>query len=370
MGNKTFSAKRVWTSKGWKHNAKVTVKDGIITEISEGQGECDIPILIPGMVELHAHGSLAYNSAEPSEEKNEEWLKRLAMHGVTAILPTLSSHPAEEICRAVEFYSGVMNSPVKGGARVLGVHLEGPFLNFEKKGGINPDYIREPSIEHYKELIGDHPEAVKQITVAPELFGADELITYLKEQGVKVNAGHTNATAEEMRHGIELGVDGVTHFFNAARPISHRDPGLLTEALLTDGVFLEMVSDLVHLAPEIIKLMVKCAGARRISIVTDAVTYSGMPDGHYERCVVVDGSPRLENGTLTGGRYLTDGCVKALIGIGLDPYDVIQMASNTPARRLGVEDIGDIAPSMRADLVAMDENYNILFTAIDGELTE
>ena len=116
MGNKTFSAKRVWTSKGWKHNAKVTVKDGIITEISEGQGECDIPILIPGMVELHAHGSLAYNSSEPSEEKNEEWLKRLARHGVTAILPTLSSHPAEEICRAVEFYSGVMNSPVKGGA--------------------------------------------------------------------------------------------------------------------------------------------------------------------------------------------------------------------------------------------------------------
>ena len=131
-----------------------------------------------------------------------------------------------------------------------------------------------------------------------------------------------------------------------------------------------MVSDLVHLAPEIIKLMVKCAGASRISIVTDAVTYTGMPDGRYERCVVVDGSPRLENGTLTGGRYLTDGCVKALVGIGLDPYDVIQMATNTPARRLGIENIGDIATSMRADLVAMDENYNILFTVIGGELAK
>lgn len=364
-----ISAKKIWTSGGWINNAAVHIKNGRIYRIDEGidESECSVPLLIPGMIELHVHGSFGYNSASPDEKKNEEWLRRLAKHGVTGVLPTLSSHPAEEICNAVAFYDGVRKNAISGGAKVFGVHLEGPFVNMEKKGGINPLYIRTPSVEHFCELVGEHIDAVKVITVAPELDNADDLIKYLKNHGVRVNAGHSNATAEEMRRAISCGLDGVTHFFNATRPIAHRDPGLLTAALLDDSVFCEMVSDMVHLAPEIVCLLVRAAGASRVAVITDAVTWTGLPDGKYGDRVVINGSPQLENGTLSGGRYLMDDCARALIDIGIDPFDVFRMTSNTPAKRIGMTDVGDIVPSYSADLVAMDEKYNPLFTVVDGK---
>ena len=366
----SISAKRVWTSGGWLENAKVTISDGKIEKIESGipESTCDVSVLIPGMIELHAHGSLGYNSAIPSEEENRAWLRRLASHGTTGVLPTLSSNPADVICGAVDFYSKIKKAPIAGGAKVLGVHLEGPFLNPEKRGGINPLYLRLPTVEHFCELVGENRDTVKLITVAPELCGACELIDHLTECGISVNAGHTNATAEEMRRAIGHGLNGVTHFFNAARPITHRDPGLLTAALLDDGVYLEMVSDLVHLAPEIIHLMVKAAGAKRIAAITDAVKLTGLPDGEYDNdCIVKDGSPRKSNGTLTGGRYLMDGCARALIGIGVDPWDVFCMTSYTPAARIGAKGVGDIAIGYSADLVAMDDSYQIIYTVIDGE---
>ncbi|MBR2848331.1 MAG: N-acetylglucosamine-6-phosphate deacetylase [Clostridia bacterium] len=363
-------AKQVWTSSGWLHNARVYIEDGIIDHISanEDTNTYDVSVLIPGMIELHAHGSLGYNAALPNKEENEQWLKRLALHGVTGILPTLSSSPPEKVRDAVAFYDEIVKNPVDNGARVLGVHLEGPFLNFEKRGGINGQYITLPSLEHFEKLTGDRASAVKQITLAPELEGALELIRYLKENNVHVNAGHSNATAEEMRTAIKAGLDGVTHFFNATRPINHRDPGLLTEAIINDGVFSEIVCDLVHLAPEIIRLLVKAVGPRRLSVITDAVTLTGMPDGRYDDRIVKDGSPRLENGTLTGGRYLMDDCARALISIGIDPWDVFCMTSNTPARRISEKTLGDIAPSFKADLVGMDTDYRIRFTMIDGSI--
>lgn len=364
-----IAAKRLWTSSGWLYNACVYVQNGIIDRIEQNlpEEECTVPLLVPGMIELHVHGSLGYNAASPNEEENTVWLERLATHGVTGVLPTLSSSPPEKIREAIAFYGDMMQAPVPSGAKVLGVHLEGPFLNLKKKGGINGQYILSPSIEHYQRLLGEHANAVKLITVAPELEHAAELIRYCKQNGVCVNAGHSDASAEEMRQAIACGLDGVTHFFNAAKPITHRDPGFLTEALLNESVFCEMVSDLCHLAPEILRLLVKTAGAKRLAVVTDAVPLTGMPDGRYGDRVVIDGSPRLENGTLTGGRYLMDACVRALIEIGISPWDVFCMASNTPARRIGLQDVGDIAPSYRADLVAMDEDYRVLFTLIDGK---
>ena len=369
---RSVSAKKVWTANGWLSHAGVLIEDGIITGVTEGvaENDCDVPVLIPGMIEVHVHGSMGYNASTPNKEENAAWLRRLAAHGVTGVVPTLSSSPAEKIRHAVAFYDEVVQHPIENGARVLGVHLEGPFLCPEKKGGINPLYLRAPSIEHYRELTGDHGGAVRLVTLAPELEHAADLISYLKEAGVCVSAGHSNATAEQMRAAVACGLDGVTHFFNAARPITHRDPGFLTAALLDDGVFCEMVSDLVHLAPEILQLLVKVAGPARLVAVTDAVTLTGMPDGHYGDRVVVDGSPRLENGTLTGGRYLMDGCARALIDVGIDPFDVFYMTSHTPAKRLGYSTLGDIAPAHSADLVAMDEDYRVLFTVIGGKTIE
>ena len=362
-------AKKVWTSRGWINHARVDIDNGVIVRVVEdaSEGKVCVPVLIPGMIELHVHGSLGYNASFGDACENAVWLRRLASHGVTGVLPTLSSSPAQKICRAVAFYDDVRRQPIANAARVFGVHLEGPFLNAEKKGGIDGRYLHAPSVAHFQSLCGAHEEAVKLITVAPELEGSQELIRYLRDRGICVNAGHSNATAEQMREAIACGLDGVTHFFNAARPMTHRDPGFLTAALLNPNVYCEMVSDLVHVAPEVLCLLVRTAGPRRMAVVTDAVTLTGMPDGRYGDRVVVEGSPRLENGTLTGGRYLMDDCARALIGIGLDPWDVFCMTSHTPSRRIGLTNVGDIAQGLDADLVAMDEQYQVLFTMIGGE---
>lgn len=362
-------AKRLWTADGWRTNAAVYTENGRIVQVEYALPDDKpyVPILIPGMIELHAHGAVGYRAAEPNEDKNAHWLRSLAAHGVTTVLPTLSSAPAKQIHRAVAFYDRIRQHPLPDAARVAGVHLEGPFLNPEKKGGIDPRYLTLPSVEHYRILSEGHEEALRLVTLAPELTDADALIRHLTQRGVRVNAGHSNATAAEMRSAITCGLDGVTHFFNAAKPITHRDPGFLTAALLDDTVFCEMISDCIHVAPEALALLFKVAGAHRLCIVTDAVPLTGMPDGIYGDRMVVDGCPRLQNGTLCGGRCLMDGCVRALIGIGLDPWDVVCMASHTPARRIGLTDRGDVAEGLLADLAVLDDDYRILYTVIDGK---
>ncbi len=365
----SIAAKRVWTANGWLENARVHIRGSVITKIDRDipADECSAAFLIPGMIELHTHGSLGYDVSAPDSEKNADWLRRLAQHGVTGVLPTTASHAPADLQRAISFYNGIMCRPIESGAKILGVHMEGPFLNKAKKGGMIEEHILAPSVESFRQIVGAYESTVKQITLAPEEDGAIALIRYLKEHGIRVNAGHSNATAEEMRRAIDAGLDGVTHFFNAAHPILHRDPGFLTEALLNDGVFCEAVCDLVHIAPEMIRLLIKCAGAKRMIAVTDSVFETGLPDGVYGDRIVTDGSPRLFDGTLTGGRYLTDDCARALIGIGIDPWNVFCMTSHTPALRLGLTNAGDIAPGYTADLVEMDESYRVLRTVIDGK---
>ena len=193
------------------------------------------------------------------------------------------------------------------------------------------------------------------------------MIRFLRSLGVRTNAGHSNATAAEMRAAIDTGLDGVTHFFNAARPIHHREPGLLVEALLHDEVYCEMISDLVHLAPETVRFLVRFAGVNRVAMITDAVPLTGLADGEYGEIVVTDGSPRKRDGTLTGSRWLHDQDARALMNqAGIDPWDVFYMACHTPARRIGLTDCGDIAPGLRADLVCMSEDYHVLSTFVSG----
>ena len=322
----SIAARRIWTSDGWLANARLWMRDGLIERIERdaSASECTVPLIIPGMIELHTHGSFGYDVCMPERAGCEAWLCRLAARGVTGVLPTTDSESPQELQGALAFYSSAMDNPIPDGAKVLGVHMEGPFLNKSKKGGMKEEYIIPPSIDAFRKITGVYRGAVKQITLAPEMDGALALVRYLRAQGIRVNAGHSDATAEEMRRATEAGLDGVTHFFNAARPIHHREPGLLAEALLHDEVYCEAVCDLVHLAPEILQFLIKCVGARRLCAITDAVRETGLPDGVYGDRVVKDGSPRLFNGTLTGGRYLSDDCACALIEIGVDMINLSQ----------------------------------------------
>lgn len=365
---KTLTAKRIWTDQGWLENAAIDIENGMI--LSVRQGVCapfDYPLIVPGYIELHVHGGQLYSVNDPKREHAEAWLQREAAHGVCAMLASLSTASLEVMRDSVALFSDIMDHPVKGGARVLGVHLEGPFINPVRKGGMDPNYIIPPSVENFRKIAGEKEHAIKLVSLAPEMPGADELIAYLVRRCIKVNAGHTDASAAQMFHAISLGLDGVTHFFNAARPIHHREPGVLTAALITPSVYCEMIGDLAHLAPETIKLLVQTAGSSRVCVITDAVPLTGAEDGTYGHIRVTNGNPRMFDGTLSGGRYLMDRIVQELIGIGLSPYQVLQMASNTPAKRLGITNMGNIAPCYRAMLTVLDEQYNVIATVIDGE---
>lgn len=364
----SISAKRVWTSKGWVHNARVYVQDGVIHHISQDAGEdCDVPVLIPGMIDLHVHGFNGFDVNITNHKQAAAWLELEAAHGVTALLATVSSAPMGDIRASVGLFDELTEKPVESGSKVLGVHLEGPFISIKRKGGMNEETICPPSIENYKKMTDGHEKAIKLISLAPEIEGAAELICYLRDRNVCINAGHSDATAAEMQRAVSLGVDGVTHFFNAARPIHHRDPGMLTAALLDKDVYCEMISDMEHLAPEIIHLLIQTAGAHRIAVITDSISFTGMPDGEYGETVVIHGAPKKrKDGTPNGGCCLMDDCVRKLISIGVDPWDVFCMTSYTPARRIRMNRLGDIAPLHMADMVAMDETYHVLFTVVNG----
>lgn len=366
---KSILAKRVWTSGGWVENARVHIDGSVISRITQdATGEPDVPVLIPGMIDLHIHGCMGYNCATHLEaEKAEQWLHDLAQHGVTGVLPGLSTGPVDRMREGMDFFAHYYENPVAGCARVHGIHLEGPFCNPVKKGGMNEKYMIAPTVENYEAIVGDKGYAVRLLALAPELPGAVDLIRWLVKRNVPVNACHSNATCEEMNTAIEAGLTGVTHFFNAARPIAHRDPGLLVAAMIVPHVFCELVGDQVHVRPEVIRMLVQAMGPRRIALITDCGELTGLPDGRYGDLVVVDGSPRKLDGTLTGSCKLMDRMVRDLIAAGLDPWDVFCMACNTPARRIGLTTHGDIAPRYTADLVAMTDDYQVLFPVIDGE---
>ena len=366
---KTISAKRVWTSNGWVENARVHMEGPIIRKITQDLvGEADVPVLIPGMIDLHIHGCIGYNCMSHMEaEKAESWLHSLAVHGVTGVLPGLSTAPVDSMRKAMDFFTHYYDHPAPACARVHGIHLEGPFCNPVKKGGMNENAMIAPTVENYEAIVGDNGYAVRLLALAPELPGAVDLIRWLTLPNVPISACHSNATCEEMVAAIEAGLTGVTHFFNAARPIGHRDPGLLTAAIIDPRVFCELVGDQVHVRPEVMRMLIQAVGPRRITLITDCGELTGLPDGRYGDLIVVDGSPRKLDGTLTGSCKLMDRVVRDLIQTGFDPWEVFCMACNTPAKRIGLTTHGDIAPQYTADLVAMTDDYQILYTLIDGE---
>lgn len=365
----SISAKRVWTSKGWLENARVILNDGRIERIVKNAEEnCDVPMLVPGMTELHVHGSLGYSVQNLDDDGTSAWLRRLAKHGVTSVLPSPSTAPIDVMHASVERFARIMENPIKDGAEVLGIHLEGPFVSEIKKGAMDVRHMLAPTIENYQSLVYGCEKAIKLITLAPELPGALELIRYLRRQNVWVNAGHSNATFDEMNLAISQGVNGVTHFFNASRAIHHREPGMLVAAMLSPDVYCELIGDLVHVHAGILRLMMQTIGARRVALITDAVRLTGEPDGRYENIIVTNGSPKKLDGTLSGGCKMMDEIVRGLIAdIGLDPWDVFCAACNTPVRRIGVLGLGDIAPLYKANLVAFDDSYHVMLVVIDGE---
>lgn len=371
-------AKKALVEGKWLQDCVVTVEDGVIVSIQPGnQGDVSVPILTPGLFDKHHHGGVGFDATSPDKALCEVWLKMLLSHGVTNILYTLGTGPIEKTRKAIEFAAWIMAEQAEGrlpGARVMGVHLEGPFINPIRKGAMNDAYILPPTMENYLALVGEHGDIIRAITMAPEMPGAFELAEQLTALGVKIQAGHTDATYACMEEAVKHGFAGLTHTFNAMPGINHRAPGPVAFGMLNKDICLEAICDFVHLDWPAIAMLWQARGPEGIAMISDSVTTAGLPDGEYvggNHYVRVEGGRNFtRSGGIAGSWCQMDTGVTNLAYAGLPLEEIIQAASMTPAAYVRMTDkLGSIAPGKMACLAAWDEDIRCLW-GFDGKHIE
>jgi N-acetylglucosamine-6-phosphate deacetylase len=341
----------------------VEVVDGVVARyaIPSGNGR---GIAAPGLVDLQVNGFAGVDLVGADAEGYRRAGEALLETGVTAYLPTFISAPEEELL------AGLGSVPLDPeGPRILGVHLEGPFLAKTRLGIHSPDARRDPDVALLERLLAGGP--VRLMTLAPELPGADELIDLLLLRGITVSCGHTDATAEQATAAFDRGAHSVTHLFNAMRPFRHRDPGLAGAALARDDVVVQIILDGVHLAEETARVVWQAAEGR-VALVTDAVAGAAMGgDGTYllggSEVEVRDGVVRGPGGVLAGSTLTMVEAVRNLHGLGVPLRDALAAASAVPATVVGLPTLGRLDVGLPADLVVLDDNLEIDRVFVGGE---
>lgn len=320
-------------------------------------------IAVPGFIDLQVNGFGGVDFLEAGSDGYVRAGDALLETGVTAYVPTFITAPEEQLLQALH------QLPRDGdGPRILGAHLEGPFLSEQRLGVHPPSARRDPDPALLGRLLAGGP--VRLVTLAPELPGALELVGVLHEHGVVVSFGHTDATAAEANRGFDLGVRTVTHLFNAMRPFNHRDPGLAGAALARPDVIVQIIVDGVHLARETVQIAWSSA-AGRVALVTDAMAGAGSRDGAYRLggvpVEVRDGVVRRSDGVLAGSVLTMIEAVRTLHGLGVPLEDTVEAAAGIPARVLDLDDTGRLEPGYRADVVVLDDNLEIQRVLVGGE---
>lgn len=321
----------------------------------------DAPLVAPGLIDLHVHG---YAGCDPYEDL-AGLSKALASVGTTAFLPTLfPDAPARLGKDAQKIWE--RREECAGGARVLGLHLEGPFVNPKRAGGLPADRLHEPSPSALRALFGSSTaegRGIRQLTVAPELSGAEDMIRELSTLGVRTSLGHSVATASDAGRACACGARGATHLFNAMNGVHHRDASLANFALAEDALVCELIGDLVHVGPTAVKLALRARGPHGLALVSDALKGAGQPgaefESHGKRCQVRGGAIYLvgeEPPRLTGAEACQLEAVRRLVKAGVvSAAEALTMASATPARALGLaHELGHLAVGARADLLVLD----------------
>jgi N-acetylglucosamine-6-phosphate deacetylase len=368
----------VATRDGLLSRTDVRIDDGVITHIGVELSSAGARVIeaggllvAPGFIDLHVHGTGGGMCESGDATQIETVSATLARSGVTAFLPTIATLPPDALRAAVRAIAQTAGG--EPGARILGIHLEGPYLNPERAGAQPRHWIRAPSIEEFDALYDLSGGLICLVTVAPEIDGALPFIQAVRARGVTVAAGHSNATAAEMELAITAGATHVTHLFNAMRPLSHREPGILGVALTDDRLSVELICDGHHLSEPAVDIALRCKPAGTVVLVSDAVA-AGRADGEYEifgtRCVVAAGTVRLkEGGQLAGSCLSLD---EALRNVHrwrpeLPLHRLVHMCSWSAARAIGVDgDRGEIVPGRAADLVLLDSALRVVRTLRAG----
>ena len=339
----------------------VAIDDGRITAVGlDGSGR---GIAAPGFIDLQVNGFGGVDFLGADADGFASAGDALLETGVTAYLPTLITSEEPDLVAAIAAVPAASRGP-----RILGVHVEGPFLSPARLGTHRQAARRDPEPALLERLLAAGP--VRLVTLAPELPGALELVDLLHARGITVSLGHTDATAVEAHAAFDRGVRAVTHVFNAMRPLAHRDPGVVGAALVRPEVAVQAIVDGVHLDSDIVRLLWRVA-AGRLSLVTDAIAGAGLGDGTYAlgaiEIVVADDVVRGEDGTLAGSALTMIEAVRNLMAVDAPLEGALEAASRVPASILGLPGLGRLIPGGPADVVVLDDALDVVRTVVGGE---
>jgi N-acetylglucosamine-6-phosphate deacetylase len=338
------------------------------SEIVDGGGR----LLAPGLIDIHVHGGGGFNLMSDDPEQIRGYARWVAARGVTGFLVSTSGSDHVDIVRRLRAVAPAIGA-VEGGARALGVHLEGPYINPVRKGAFPPRWLRAPDAGEYRELFDAVSGHVRQVTLAPELPGAADLIDAVVASGATAAIGHTDATYDEAMRAIDRGCTHVTHVYNAMRPFGHRDPGVLGAVMESPAVTAELIGDGAHVDYAAARLMVRTKGARNIALVTDGMPLAGSPEGagSWEgQAIRVEGGKavRVADNTIIGGVITLDQTLRnAVEHLAAPLHDAAAMASAVPARALRLNDrYGSLEAGCVADFVLLDDALQVVETWAGG----
>jgi N-acetylglucosamine-6-phosphate deacetylase len=363
--------------KGEIQGAAILIRDGEIEAIGS-RADFTLPsgaqeiraedsIAIPGFIDVHIHGAGGRDLMEGSADALGTVTAKLAQFGTTSLLATTVTADADETCRAVEGISGYIatqhetNTPR---AEILGIHFEGPFLSKERRGVHPAEFLQLPSAEFLQRLLQASSGNARILTIAPELIGAIPCIDAARSLGMVVSIGHTDATYEQARAAVAHGAHHATHVYNAMRPFTHRDPGVIGAVLTTPEVTAELIADGIHVDEIAMKILLQAKGADGVVLISDGLSATGMPDGRYTlgglEVTVIGGVCRSAEGRLAGSTLTLDRALRNVVKLGVPFAGAVQMLTLNPAKLLGIEfKKGALRTGADADIVLLNDSLEI-----------
>jgi N-acetylglucosamine-6-phosphate deacetylase len=355
------------------------IEDQKIVEISSNDfrpADSDIVIdaqngwVTPGLIDLHVHGCLGYDTMDAAPEAITAMGTFFASHGVTGFLATTMSMPPEDIQQAIE---NVARYPYPGdGAQCLGVHLEGPYFNPAHRGAQPERFLKDADPAEYKAWLDSG--VVQLVSVAPERPGTLDLMRWGIRKGIEFAVGHSGATYAQVVEAADYGLRQATHTFNGMLGLHHREPGTVGAVLSDDRIFAQLIADGIHVHPAVINILLRAKGIERTILITDAIRATGLTDGVYElgkdKIIVKHGIPRTTEGGLAGSTLTMDVALRNILSFsGLSFQEVLPMATSVPAKAMGWHGKkGVICPGADADLVIFDQDLNVRLTMVSGQL--
>ncbi|MBM7653842.1 N-acetylglucosamine-6-phosphate deacetylase [Neobacillus cucumis] len=377
---------QIYTDGNWIENGYIKIKDHKIVEVGRTENHfleedfevLDIPLqykAVPGFIDVHIHGANGSDTMDATKEALETIAQALPGEGTTSFLATTITQGEKQIERAlVNAGEYIKDGQTPGKAEILGIHLEGPFVNPKMAGAQPIQYIIGSNLELFQKWEQLSRQTIKLVTLAPELPGGLKMVQYLKANGIIASIGHTDATYEEVLNAIEAGVNHVTHLYNQMRGLHHREPGVVGAAFLKEELKAELIVDGVHSHPDMVKLAYKQKGKTGLILITDSMRAKCLKNGHYDLggqdVTVQNGKAVLSDGTLAGSILKLGQGVKNMMAFtGCRLEDAVEMAAVNPAKQLNVFDRkGSISEGKDADLVILDENLDVYMTLCRGQV--